>query len=1689
MSINPAIRDQAYQFFVEEAPELLQTIESGLLTLRENRDTQTVHSIMRAAHSIKGGSASVGLDAIQQIAHRLETIFKALYSDRVTIDAELETRLLMAYDTLRVPLMQTIETHDLNAATALSAADAVLTPLEATVEEAIQETRDFVPTSEDLGFSMTASIFEVDVAEGIQRIETALIDDPESIAGELRAQAEVFIGFSELLNLPEFGAIAQAVMAAVVDNPTEASAVASLAIADLQAGRDAVLKGQPVAPPSAALQQLAVPSAADTLIPERGDFEPVDLEPVDPEPVDLELVDLEPTDLDVEGLSVDELVPALVWEADDTDEVKDNGQNTAQSNGHEPWDLNPDVDALEGAAAMDDSDSAPPAPEAIAPEAASVAAAPDVLLDDAAALEGRDVGVAAGDTPAIAPPNQALPALAAEDEPSILSADTAPEPPDTADFNAPVAATPDFPLDDAEEGIGGPDSLITSATSPEAAVTLAPDNARPEVPEAAPETNPTAAQATVSPDAPPIDEAEPAATTDLPAAPTLTRLQDEAYQFFVEEAAELLDSIESGLLALRQDGDSNTVNQIMRAAHSIKGGAASVGLEAIKTIAHRLETIFKALYSDRLTVDAELETQLLAAFDCLRLPLTAQLTAGHFDPPAALAQADAVIAPLEVQFQEAIAETEDFVPSSSDFGIDMAAAIFEVDVAAGIAQLDQALTESPEAIAAMLQEQAEVFIGFAELLNIPGLGAIAQTALAALTAHPDRVTEIATLARDDFQASRAAVLAGDRTGGQPATALVQLAQPDDQAGLAFPDDQAPELADFAGDLDADLTEAWGSLTADVGEDFDGLEAVTEATPDSLVDNLADDFTNVPDSVSEAELSGLDSGHGASGLIEGTPDEPAQDPARDSAETGGNASTTTDEPASPDAEVDEGAEPMAINVMEPDTAEAIETAQEDGAASLSAPLREEDAIEPDLTAPPTSPAASEKELAVAEPEAAEPVPVTAESVDESAVDSEAEQSEPAAELPKPTDAAAEPSETAAEATKPTNATPKSPEPAPAARRPSAPASIAALTVRVDAERLARMNNLLGEITINRNGLDLQNTQAQGATRELHSRFERFQTAVEGIRSLSDQLLLMEQHAGAPQRSTPMDKAAVDERFDALEMDRYSALYAQTQLLLEEIVQLEEAVQDVSLFTQQTGQMLGRHRKMISQMQDELMWARMLPVGSLLSRFPRLLRDLSNRYGKPVKLTLQGTDLLVDKAVLEKLYDPLLHLLRNGFDHGIEPIADRQRRDKPAEGQISVRATYRGRQVVIEVSDDGQGLNSDRIRQRAVRMGLLSPAEAQQKTDEALYELIFEPGFSTAAQVSDLSGRGVGLDVVREQVRELNGRVRVSSTPGQGTTFTLLLPLTLTMLDLLICFVGSTPLAFRSSGITEIIIPKPGQTSTSGDQRFLHWQGKTLPIYNVDDLLTYNCLLPETPPSRVLSAVPSPSDWDSPLLILERDSEIVALQVDRLVTEQELVVKPFGQAIAPPSYAYGCTVLGDGSLVPVMDGLVFLDAIVARYQKDGVRSITAALDQTIRTTDQHDVVQITEAVTLLVIDDAVTSRRTLALSLERAGYRVLQARDGQEGVEQLEQNPDVKLIVCDVEMPNMNGFEFLTHRRQDAAIAAIPTVMLTSRSNDKHRWLAQQLGATDYFTKPYLEQEFLGAIATHLEAAEAALAPVS
>jgi len=318
-------------------------------------------------------------------------------------------------------------------------------------------------------------------------------------------------------------------------------------------------------------------------------------------------------------------------------------------------------------------------------------------------------------------------------------------------------------------------------------------------------------------------------------------------------------------------------------------------------------------------------------------------------------------------------------------------------------------------------------------------------------------------------------------------------------------------------------------------------------------------------------------------------------------------------------------------------------------------------------------------------------------------------------------------------------------------------------------------------------------------------------------------------------------------------------------------------------------------------------------------------------------------------------------------------------------------------------------------------------------------------------------------VRSQIQALKGSIAVNSSRDKGTTFTLRLPLTLTIAKLLVCLVGSTAIAIPSDTIEEIIIPQEDQVRISGKQRFLQVGSQIISAYSLKDLLPYNCPVSQTFDSKILLLVPTPEDWALPFLVIRRGQQIYALEVDRLLSEQELVIKAFSSTLAPPSYAYGCTILGDGSLIPVINGAILLEVMLER--------------ETLSSTPISKPPQgeyTPQGATILIVDDSAAMRRTLALTLEKSGYRVLSAKDGKEGLEQLQQNHGISLVICDIEMPNMNGFEFLTQRRRDQDFFKIPVAMLTSRSNDKHRRLAMQLGANAYFTKPYIEQQFLKSV---------------
>lgn len=653
---------------------------------------------------------------------------------------------------------------------------------------------------------------------------------------------------------------------------------------------------------------------------------------------------------------------------------------------------------------------------------------------------------------------------------------------------------------------------------------------------------------------------------------------------------------------------------------------------------------------------------------------------------------------------------------------------------------------------------------------------------------------------------------------------------------------------------------------------------------------------------------------------------------------------------------------------------------------------------------------------------------------------------------------------------------------------------AATIRVALEHLDALNHSTSELLVNQNQQALQDERLQATLQELQDRLKRHQQTIIKLQDWADRSLIVpeKEHRKSFELSafkTGENHASrgnnvAQNLFDSLELDRHSELHVLLQSALKEVVQIENEAEAIDLIGRGASHLLKKQGRLLTNVRSDLMDVRMVPVGTILNRFPRVLQQLMETHGKSVNLQIQGTQVLVDKAVAEKLYDPLLHLIRNAFDHGIESEEVRYRQGKTSVGQIKIRVYQQGNRTLIEVQDDGGGLDLQKICQRGYELRLLPSDRVEQFSKTELFDLLFEPGFSTADQVSDLSGRGVGLDVVRSSLQSLKGSVTVQSEVGSGTIFSLQLPLTLISARLLVCQVGQEVYGFLSDEVEKILASQSRQVETVAGHRVFHWQQEEgahpVPIYQLAQLLSYKAALPLANDTTRGLSFPVLDDI-SPLLLIQGQSGVVAIEVDRIIGEQELVIRPMGTAIAPPSYVYGCSILGDGRLMLVVDGAalasrgldagVALEASTARKSQSTHSEAYAKLPEALAPTATAKSVPLTHCI--LVVDDSITVRQSLALTLESANYRVLQAQDGLEAIAQIQQHKDVQLITCDVEMPRLNGFEFLARYDQEVS-SQVPVVMLTSRTSEKHQQLAMQLGASAYLTKPYVEQTLLKTI---------------
>lgn len=561
------------------------------------------------------------------------------------------------------------------------------------------------------------------------------------------------------------------------------------------------------------------------------------------------------------------------------------------------------------------------------------------------------------------------------------------------------------------------------------------------------------------------------------------------------------------------------------------------------------------------------------------------------------------------------------------------------------------------------------------------------------------------------------------------------------------------------------------------------------------------------------------------------------------------------------------------------------------------------------------------------------------------------------------------------------------------------------------------------------------------------------------------------------------------FDALEFDRYTEFH----LLLRE---LTEAASDVQALESELIEIkdyfqsnLQREARLCGDIQEKLMRLRMVPLATLASRLHRTVHTVATRRGKLVNLTLEGEETRLDKTVIEEIADPLLHILRNAIDHGIEPPEVREAKGKSPNGTVWLRAFHDNTQTVIQIGDDGGGLNPERIRQTALRNGLLRTADAAHLGNEELFSLIFLPGFSTAEEVSEISGRGVGMDVVKAAVHRLKGSISLESQPGQGTLFTLRLPMTLAVMRALMVKTQQQIFAIPLSGLAQVVKLTPALLDHIGQDVIVRTGGKVYPLLPLSKLL--NLKRQDVNPTSQMALLMNIEDYQ------------VAIAVDETLGGREIVVKNLGNHLRQVHGLTGATLLGDGSAVLILNLPELLcdvfrpRAVTFEMRAETRLPVPAPLPVPKRSTHLvastppvTNAPSVTKApsvpnlpapkpaaepLTIMVVDDSLSVRRVLTNRLTSAGWNPLQAKDGLDALEQLQQMtipPD--LLLVDIEMPRMDGYEFINTLRKQFEYAHLPVIVLTSRAGQKHRDRAFEVGATEYLVKPYQDDVLLSLI---------------
>lgn len=587
------------------------------------------------------------------------------------------------------------------------------------------------------------------------------------------------------------------------------------------------------------------------------------------------------------------------------------------------------------------------------------------------------------------------------------------------------------------------------------------------------------------------------------------------------------------------------------------------------------------------------------------------------------------------------------------------------------------------------------------------------------------------------------------------------------------------------------------------------------------------------------------------------------------------------------------------------------------------------------------------------------------------------------------------------------------------------------LRMRADVLDRLINEAGEVSIMRSRMDREMQNFKQSSTDLTDSISRMRAY---LRELE-----IEAETQMQSRMSLLQEA--HETFDPLEFDRFTRLQELTRMMAESVNDVATIQHGLLINLDQTDAALQQQNRMNRELQQGLMGVRMLPFVTISERLQRIVRQTARELGKRVEMTIEGEAVELDRGVLDKMGAPLEHLLRNAVAHGLESAEERKKLGKPEIGQIKLKVSLENDEITLVVTDDGAGVNLDKVKQKAIEKGMFTAD--QELTDQALMAVIFEPGFSTSDTVSQIAGRGVGLDAVRSDIAALSGRIDVSNVVGMGAMFNIYLPVTLSVAQVVMVRVGSKLFAIPSVMVEQVQKLKPNDLISAYEAHKVNWSNRDYPLHYLSKLIGD---IDHVTQQHVYT----------PVILLRSGTYRTALHVDEIMGNQEVVMKQMGTQLARVPGMIGATVLGDGVIVLVINPVQLANREALSIGAIKVHTIAPVVDQVKKVA--------------LVVDDSLTMRKVLSRVLEREDFEVITANDGMDAVQKLQLiTPDI--ILTDIEMPRMDGFEFSRHVRDNQKTLHIPLIVISSRTAEKHRNFAKELGVNAFLGKPVQDDELI------------------